>query len=113
MLQQIRRCSGRYSIRLVRQQEEVRGYREPQGLRGFEVDDQLVLRWLLHGKVGGLSTLQYLVDKSRGTTNHLGDGRPIREQAASFRLVPPYPYRRQPVLERKVGLQALLEVNLR
>src|SRR5262249_51555650 len=88
---------------LVRLEEERRGNGEPQGLRGFEVDDQFVLRRLLHGEVGGVSALQYLVYDSRGTTIHLGGGRPIREQATSFREGPPSPYHRHPVVERKAG----------
>jgi hypothetical protein len=39
-------------------EEEGWGDREPQGLGGFEIDDQLELRRLLHGQVGGLGAFQ-------------------------------------------------------
>jgi hypothetical protein len=46
---------------LVRLEQERRGYRDPEGLGGLEVDDQLVLHGLLHGQLRGLGALQDLV----------------------------------------------------
>src|SRR5215471_6093870 len=47
---------------LVRLEEERRGYRQSEVLGGLEVDDQLELRGLLHGEVGGLGPLQDFID---------------------------------------------------
>jgi hypothetical protein len=38
---------------LIRSREERRGDRQAEGLRGLQIDDQLELRGLLHGQVGG------------------------------------------------------------
>ena len=46
---------------LIRPLQERRRDRQPEGLGGLEVDDQLELRRLLHGQVGGLGTFQNLV----------------------------------------------------
>src|SRR5712691_13549178 len=53
---------------LVRLQQERGRDREAEGLRGLEVDDQLELRRLLDGKIGGLSALEDLVHIGRGTS---------------------------------------------
>ena len=46
---------------LVRQHEEVRRYREPQGLRRLEVEHQLERHRLLYGEIGGLGALEDLI----------------------------------------------------
>src|SRR5262245_17890044 len=46
---------------LIRTQEHRLWDREAQRLRGLEVDPQLELRWLLHGKVGRLGSFEDLV----------------------------------------------------
>ena len=45
---------------LVRLEEEGRGNREAERLGRLEVDDQLELRRLLHGQVGGLALSGFL-----------------------------------------------------
>ena len=39
---------------------------KPDLLRSLEIDDQLKIRGLLNGKVGGLCALQYFIDIGRG-----------------------------------------------
>jgi hypothetical protein len=51
---------------LLSQEEERWGYGEPEGLRRLEVHDQFELCGLLDGQVGGLGTLQNLVDVRGG-----------------------------------------------
>jgi hypothetical protein len=51
---------------MVRPQQDRLRDREPQGLRRLEVDDQLKLGGLFHGKVGGLRAFENLVDVGRG-----------------------------------------------
>src|SRR6202158_3010316 len=46
---------------LIRPLEERLGDRQAEGLGGLEVDDQLELRWLLDGQVGGFRALEDLV----------------------------------------------------
>jgi hypothetical protein len=40
--------------------------RQPQRLRSLEIDDQLKLRGLLDGEIGGLGALEGLVDEGGG-----------------------------------------------
>ena len=47
--------------------------REPQRLGRFEVDDQLELRGLLDGEIGGLGAFQNLVHVGGGAPEALGD----------------------------------------
>src|SRR5438552_2196857 len=46
----------------IRSDQQRRRDGEADRLRGLEVDDQLKLRWLLHGEVGGPCALQNLVN---------------------------------------------------
>src|SRR5438445_11627527 len=50
-------------VYLIRPQQERLRDREPQSLRGLEIDDQLELRCLLHRQIGGLGAVQELDDK--------------------------------------------------
>src|SRR2546425_7732553 len=50
-------CPARLLDHLVRQEEERRGERNPERLRGLAVEDQLELRGPLYGQVPRLSTL--------------------------------------------------------
>jgi len=43
---------------LIRPPQHRRGNGQAEGLRGLEVDDQVELRGLLHGELGGLRALQ-------------------------------------------------------
>src|SRR5437867_1154937 len=93
---------ARLADHLIRLEEDRRRNGEPQGLSGFEVNDQLELRGLLYGQVGGLGPLEDLVHQHGATLQPFPLGRPIGEQAASFRLLLSYPDHRQSVLEREV-----------
>jgi len=53
---------------LIRRQEERRRDREAEGLRGLEVDDQVKLRRLLDGQVGGFSAFENAIDIDRGVS---------------------------------------------
>src|SRR5712692_9313803 len=61
--------------------QERRRDREAEGLGGLEVDHELELGGLLHGKVGRLGTLRNLVDVDGGATPHIDAARPIANQA--------------------------------
>src|SRR5882672_4984312 len=54
---------------LIRALQERRRDRQPEGLRGLEVDDQLELSRLFDGEIGGLRTLENAVDV-RGRALH-------------------------------------------
>jgi hypothetical protein len=54
---------------LVRQDQKGRRYRDPKGLSGLEVNDELELHGLLHGQVPWLSPFENLV--------HIGGGAPV------------------------------------
>jgi hypothetical protein len=45
---------------LIRPQQQRRRDGEAEGLRGFEVDDELEFRRLLDGEIGGLGSLKIL-----------------------------------------------------
>ena len=67
---------GRLFDDLIRPSQHQLRDREAQSFCGFEIDDQLELRWLLDGEIGGLGTLENLIDE---------DG----DSAELFRLVHP------------------------
>jgi hypothetical protein len=46
--------------------EKCRRHSQADSIRGFHVDDQLELRWLLDGEVGRLGAFKNLVDVTRG-----------------------------------------------
>src|SRR5262245_65611176 len=58
---------------LVRSGQDRLRDREPQRLRGLEIDDQLELRGLLHREIGGLGSFQNLVHEGGGAAGHLGN----------------------------------------
>ena len=63
---------------LIGLEEEGRGNRDPEGLRGLEIDDQLELRRLLHRQVGGLTPLQEAMHISRRRAGSCHDYSPHR-----------------------------------
>jgi Transposase len=54
-------CAGLLE-HLVRKVEQMRGQRQAEGLGRLEVDDELKLHGLFHRQVGGLGSLQNLID---------------------------------------------------
>ena len=51
-----------HSITSSARASRVSGTVDAERLRGLEVDDQLVLGWLLHRKIGRLLTLENAID---------------------------------------------------
>src|SRR5919108_5469879 len=84
----------------VRSCQHIRRNPETDLLGCLEIDDQLELRWLLHRQVGGLTSLQDLVDKRSGAPKQRYTIRPIDHQAAFFRKLVDVRDRRQAVLSR-------------
>ena len=68
---------------LVRPRQHRRRDRQPEGLGGLEVDDQLELGRLLDGQIPGLRTLENLVHVGGGTARQVGQIWPIGDEAAS------------------------------
>ena len=50
----------------VRPHQHIRWNRQADLLGGFQIDDQLEFRWLLHGQIGGLCAFEDLVYVGRG-----------------------------------------------
>src|SRR5713101_4838135 len=63
---------------LIRAPQHRRRDRQPERLRGLEVNDQLELGRLLDGQVAGLGAFENLVDKLCGVPKRLGKIRCIR-----------------------------------
>src|SRR2546422_11484162 len=85
----------------VRQNQEGRGYRDPEGLRGLEVDDKRKLRGLLDRQVSRRGALQDLGHVGGGVPVHVRSVRAVGHQAACLDPHPGWEHRRQPVLRRQ------------
>ena len=83
-----RRAGVRYSMTVVRSQEQRRRDREAERLGGLEVDDQLELGGLLDGQVGGLGALENREACSQTASRRVWTSRP-RDLAVV--LSPPTP----------------------
>ena len=59
---------------LIRPRQHIRRNRQADLLGCFQVDDQLELRRLLHGKIGGLGAFQNLVHVGSGAPVQVGNG---------------------------------------
>src|SRR5262249_23556388 len=68
---------------LIRPRQQRRRDGQAEGLGGLEVDDQLELGGLLDGEVGGLGTLEDLVDKRCGAAIQTGCTVPVGHEAPS------------------------------
>src|SRR6266853_2096978 len=86
---------------LVRLEEERRGNRDPQRLRGLQVDEQLELRRLLHRQVGGLGTLQDLVHIDGSAAADVERAWPVGYEAAGLHKRPDVVHGRQVARSRK------------
>src|SRR5438309_4932797 len=69
---------------LIRPQQQRVGDRQPQGLRGLHVDDQLELRRLIDRQVAGIGALQNLGDVLRCLPEGISKARCIGDEAAGF-----------------------------
>jgi hypothetical protein len=56
----------------IRSRQHVWGNGQADLLGGFEIDDELEFRWLLDGKICGLSSFQDLVYENRGVALQVG-----------------------------------------
>ena len=56
---------------------------EPEGLRGFEVDHQLVLGWRLHGEIARLLALENAIDIARRVSELVDSIRTVGNQSAN------------------------------
>src|SRR5262245_57599315 len=82
---------------LIRSYQHIRRNRQADLLCRLEVDDELELRRLLHGQVGGLGAFQNLVDENGGSPEKFGLVGSVRHQATALSKISPSPYRRQPM----------------
>ena len=96
------RMSRRLLEHPVGLEEEDGRNRDPEGLGGLQVDDQLEFYRLLHGQVGGLDAFEDLIHKGGGATKALPQARPIRHETTSLRKLPAWKGRWQPVPDREV-----------
>src|SRR5215470_15939591 len=72
---------------LIRPRQERRRYRQAEGFRGLQVDEQLELGGLLHGKVGGLGALEDLVNIGRSAPEALAEIDPVCHETTGLRIV--------------------------
>src|SRR5215813_1256132 len=87
----------------VRALQERPGQRQSERLRRLEIDDQLELRRLLHGKIGGFHTLQNLVDVNGRAAVRVADTLPVGYEASGFHVRRRVGDRGQPVPPCEVG----------
>src|SRR5262249_40039600 len=87
--------SPNYSIR---PRQHVGWNRQADLLGGFEVDDQLKLRWLLDREIGGLGTFRDFVHISGGAAVQVGHAHAVGHKPPSFHKFRHVVYRREPAL---------------
>src|SRR4029453_191111 len=75
-------CAGPLLDHLIRPPQERRRDGQAERLGGLEVDDQLKLRGLLYGQVGGIGAFQDLVHVGGGTPPYLRAVWTIAQQAS-------------------------------
>src|SRR6266545_781710 len=71
---------------LIRAQQHHLRDRQPERLRGLEVDDQLELLRLLDRQVAGFRTFEDAIDVTGGATRHLHEVRSVRHQPTRLGL---------------------------
>src|SRR5262249_683429 len=86
---------------LIRTQQQRRRNGKAEGLGGLEVDDQLELPGLLHGKIGRLRPLENFVHIDSNVSDQVNTTRGIRHQAPGFRIQAVPVYGGQAVPRRK------------
>ena len=70
---------------------------QPECLRGFEINDELILGRRLHREIAWLLTFEDAIDVAGGTPKLVDKIKSIRDQAAAGDKVAPVVDRRQPV----------------
>ena len=86
---------------LVRQDQQGRRYRNPKGLGGLEVNDELELQGLFHGQVSWLRPFENLVHVGGGAPVPLPQTDAIGHKTARLRIHAPGVYGREPTLQRQ------------
>src|SRR5262245_63079408 len=76
---------------------------KPQHLGGLEVDHQLELRRPFYREIGGLGSLEDLINVDCGTPVHISQIGSITHEAAKLRKSFFIVDGRQPALDRKIG----------
>src|ERR1700682_317366 len=79
---------------LIRAQQQRLRDRDPERLRGLEVDHQFELRGLLDGNVAGLGASQDLVDMCSGTAEHVRKTRSVGDEPPGVDKLPLVIHRR-------------------
>src|SRR5262249_3322826 len=92
-----------------RSRQHVRRNRQADLLGGFEVDDELELRRLLHREISRLGAFQNLVHIRGSASEQVGGVRAIVHESAGFRIAWLWVNRREPVLCRQVRKLCSLE----
>jgi hypothetical protein len=77
--------------------------RQPEGLGGLEVDDQLELGGLFDRQVTGFRSFQNSPYNNRRLSPHLKKTRPVRNEATLLRVLSPLVDRRKAVACREVS----------
>src|SRR5262249_18802186 len=86
----------------IRPQQQRLGDRQAESLRRLEVDDEIKLRRLLDGEIGGIRSFENFIDVSRGAAEQVSKARAVCEKTSGFRPLCREIYRRQAVLYCKV-----------
>src|SRR5438552_3273495 len=87
----------------VRPLQQGLGNRQPERLGRLEVDDQLELRRLFHGKVGGLGAFEDFVHVGSGAPELSDEIDSVRQQQSGLGVLPEKVDAGQPMLHRQVS----------
>src|SRR6058998_652094 len=82
---------------------------QPEDLRRLEIDDQLICRRLLHGKIAGLRAFQYLVDQCGEISPGFLEVGPVGHEIAVDCEVFPSRDRGDPVPDGELGYRVPLK----
>src|SRR5262249_3272856 len=104
-------ASARSLEHLVRQEQECRGERDPEGLGGLEVEDQLELRGLLHGQINGRSAFEDFVHVRGSTSMESLEARPIEHEATVLHVLTEFRHDWEPALGRQLENPGAVGVN--
>src|SRR5215471_18382791 len=86
----------------IRPRQYVRRNGEANLMRGFQIDDELELGWLLDRKIARLCAFQNLIDINRSAAVEVRQFRRIGHQTAILHVFSPRIYARQTVVCREI-----------
>ena len=95
----------------VRPVEHRRRNREADLLRGLQVDHQIELHRLLHGKVSRLGAFQNPIDIARGVSTFGDITGSVRHHATVVHIIFPRTHRRQAPFDREVRDRFLIRIG--